>query len=251
MKFQFVRFVSSVTSVLVAGILLVACEKSDNGETSNAPVSGLMAFNLATDKAVGISLSGSPLINQPLSFENYTGNYLNVYSGNRLVQTIDYNTGSPLDSTSFNFEPQKYYSLFVAGTGGHYRNVIVNDNFDSLSVSAGQAYIRYVNAIPDSVAPTVSVVTNGDNVIDNNASFGAVSDFKAITAGDVSIKVSNGSTINKDRTITLEQQKVYTVLLAGVPGSTGNDSLQIRFIENGTLQQKAQKASSASSEATK
>ena len=65
------------------------------------------------------------------------------------------------------------------------------------------------------------------------------------------IKVSNGSTINKDRTITLEQQKVYTVLLAGVPGSTGNDSLQIRFIENGTLQQKAQKASSASSEATK
>lgn len=251
MKFQFVRFASSVTSVLVAGILLVACEKSNNGDASNAPVSGLMAFNLATDKAVGINISGSSLLTQPLSFANYTGNYLSVYSGNRVVQTFDYNTRNSLDSTSFSFEPQKYYSLFVAGTNGHYRNVIVDDNFDSLSISAGQSYIRYVNAIADSVAPTVSIVTNGDNVVNNNVSFGAVSDFKAITAGNVSIRVSNGGMINKDRTITLEQQKVYTVLLAGVPESTSNDSLQIRFIENGTLQQKAEKATNASSEGTK
>ena len=247
MKFQFFRVVSLMTSVVVAGILLVACKKSDNVDSSAAPVSGLMAFNLATDRAVGINLSGSSLMSQPLAFEQYTGNYLNVYSGNRLVQTVDYNTGNSLDSTSFTFEPQKYYSLFVTGAGGHYRNIIVNDNFDSLSVSADQAYIRYVNAVADSVAPTVSI---GENMTDDNVNFGAVSDFRAIAPGNVSIRLSNGNTINKERTITLEKQKAYTVLLAGVPGSTANDSLQIRFIENGALQQKAQKASSASSEAT-
>jgi hypothetical protein len=170
-----------------------------------------------------------------------------VYPGNRLVESVDYASGNALDSSSYNFEPNKYYSLFVTGNSGNYRNVIVRDNFDSLSISSGQAYVRYVNAIPDSSAPNVSIVANGENVINSNASFGSVSDFQAVTPGDVTIQVNNGSTINKSRTINIEQQKAYTVLVAGITGSTGNDSLQIRFIENGTLQQKAQKASYASS----
>jgi len=247
MKSLFARFILPVTGIVMAGLLFVACNKSDNAGISNMPVSGLMAFNLSPDKAVGVTLSGNSLLNQPLSFGSYTGSYLNVYPGNRLVESVDYASGNALDSSSYNFEPNKYYSLFVTGNSGNYRNVIVRDNFDSLSISSGQAYVRYVNAIPDSSAPNLSIVANGENVINSNASFGSVSDFKAVTPGDVTIQVNNGSTINKSRTINIEQQKAYTVLVAGITGSTGNDSLQIRFIENGTLQQKAQKASSASS----
>lgn len=201
-----------------------------------------MAFNLATDKAVSITLSGNPVTNLPLSFTSYTGNYLNIYSGSRLVQSFDYNSNNSLDSSTYNFEPQKFYSLFVTGTNGHYKNVIVNDNYDSLNTT--QAYIRYVNAIPDSSSPNVTITSNGDNVINSAASFATVSNFTAVTPGLVNIQVNNGGTINKSRTITLEQQKAYTVLLAGNPGSTGNDSLQIRFIVNGTLSEKAQKTSS-------
>jgi hypothetical protein len=210
---------------------------------NNAPVSGLMAFNLATDKAATITLSGSPITNVPLSFGSYTGNYLNIYSGNRLVQSYDYNSNTPLDSVTYTFEPQKYYSLFVAGSGGHYRNIVVNDNFDSLSTS--KTYVRYVNAIADSSSPTVTISANESNVTSKSAAFGSVSNFSAVSPGNVTIQVSNGGNINKSRTISLEQQKVYTVLLAGRPGSTGNDSLQIKYVENGTLTQKAQKTSSA------
>ena len=240
MKSSFVRSVSSAISVLAVSIFFIACKKSDN-TTTNPPVSGLMAFNLATDKAVSITLSGNSITNLPLSFTSYTGTYLNVYSGNRLVQSFDYNSGNTIDSSSFNFEPQKYYSLFVTGTNGHYHNVIANDNFDSLAT--GQADIRYINAIPDSSSPSVSITANGNNVVNNNASFGSVSNFAAVVAGDVTIQVNNGGTINKTRTRALEPQKEYTVLLAGIPGSTGNDSLQIRYVVNGTLQQKAQKTS--------
>ncbi len=241
MKSRLFRYVLPVAFVFFAGILFVACDKNNDNNNNNTSVSGLMAFNLAPDKAVSITLSGNPITNLPLSFTSYTGNYLNIYSGPRLVQSFDYNSNSSIDSSNYNFEPQKYYSLFVIGNNGSYKNVIVNDNFDSLNTT--QAYIRYVNAIPDSSSPMVTITANGDEVVNNNATFTSVSDFTAVAPGDVNIQVNNGNTINKSRTITLEQQKAYTVLLAGVPGSTGSDSLQIRFVVNGTLQQNAHKAS--------
>lgn len=244
MKSSFVRSVMSVASLFVIMIFAGACNKSDNN-TPNTPVSGLMAFNLAPDKTVSVALSGNPLTNAPLAFASYTGNYLSVFSGSRNVQSFDNMSGSFLDSANFTFEPDKYYSLFVTGVSGHYHNVIVNDVFDT--VATGQALVRYINAIPDSSASTVTIVSNGENVVNNSASFGSVSSFAPVAAGDVSVQVNNGGTINKNRTITLEPQKAYTVLLAGVPGSTAEDSLQIRFIVNGSLQQKAQKSSSASS----
>ena len=244
MKPLFVRRVLFMTSAFTLSILLFACNKSINSmNNNNAPVSGLMAFNLATDKAATIIVGGSSITNAPLTFESYTGNYLNVYSGNKLVQSYDYNSNTPLDSVSYTFEPQKYYSMFVVGSNGHYHNIIVNDNFDSLSPS--QTYVRYVNAIADSSAPTVTISSSGDNTTSNSAAFGSVSNFSAVSPGNVTVQVSNGGNINKSRTISLDQQKVYTVLLAGTPGSTGNDSLQIKYIENGTLTQKAQKSSSA------
>ncbi len=242
MKSRFFRYALPITCVLFAGLLFVSCDKNNNSDNNNGPVSGLMAFNLAPDKAVGINLSGNPITSSPLSFTSYTGNYLNIYSGNRLVQTYDYSSNTPIDSSTYNFEQQKYYSLFVVGNNGSYKNVIVNDNFDSLN-DASQAYVRYVNAISDSSSPAVTITANGDEVANNNASYASVSDFTAVTPGDVTIQVNNGGTINASRTITLEQQKAYTVLLAGVPGSTGNDSLQIRYIANGTLQQSARKVS--------
>jgi hypothetical protein len=242
MNSRFVRYALAVTFILLSGFLFVSCDKNDNVDNNNSPVSGLMAFNLSPDKAVSITLSGNPITNSPLSFTSYTGSYLSIYSGNRLVQTFDYNSNTPIDSSTYNFEPQKYYSLFVIGRDGLYKNLIVNDNFDSLNNSS-QAYIRYVNAIADSSSPTVTVVANSDEVVNSNVPYASVSDFTAVTPGDVTIQVNNGGTINTSRTITLQQQKAYTVLLAGVPGSTGNDSLQIRYIENGTLQQSAHKVS--------
>lgn len=60
MKPLFIRGKLSVISVFAVSILFLACNKSDNNVSNNAPVSGLMAFNLATDKAVTVTLSGNP-----------------------------------------------------------------------------------------------------------------------------------------------------------------------------------------------
>lgn len=249
MKFKFSsmrRGVLAVGSALMLGLAISACNKDHNNDDVNVPLAGVMAFNLAPDVSnAGVALSGNNL-GSSLPFGSYTGGYLGVYPGDRPVESYNAASGGRLASGSYNFEDSAYYSIFVVGANSNYRNVIVEDKFDELSSSTGQAYIRYINAIADSSHPTVSITSGGSSVVNDNAAFASVSEFKAVNAGDVTIDVSNGGNIDADRTITLESRKVYTVLISGVPGSTGADNVQIKYITNGQLDETAARQSSAS-----
>jgi hypothetical protein len=225
--------------LITIAVFLAACSKFDNEDTSTVPVAGLMAFNLAPDKAaIGITLSNNNLLNAPLAYTNYTGTYQRIYAGNRAVESFDVITDTTIAGNDFNFETNKYYSLFVAGANGNYTNIISHDNFDSLGSASGKAYIRYINAIPDSTKPTVTITANGNNMFNSPAGFTAVSEYAAADPGQLSIAVKNNTNIDASRTITVEQGKVYTVLLAGIPGATDTTkSVQIKYILNGSLSQ--------------
>lgn len=228
------------SGLLAVAILFSACSKFDDDDNANTPVAGLMSFNLAPDQAaVGIALGGNNLTNSPLAYTNYSGTYQLVFPGNREVESYDHVKDSTISTIEYNFIADKYYSLFVVGANGEYKNVIANDNYDSLTSTAGKAYVRYINAIPDSSKPAVTFTANGSSVINDNASFTDVSDFKEVNTGDIEVKVSNSSTINATRTITLEQGKVYTVLLTGIPGQTdATKAVQIKYITNGSVSAK-------------
>lgn len=230
------RILLVTLSVASAAIIFTGCLK-DKNDNPTVPVSGLMAFNLARDQnSIGFALSGSPISNTPLAFTNYTGGYLGIYTGPRSVEAYEFYTGNTLATANAEFRDSLYYSAFLVGANGTYQTVITHDAFDSLDASTGQAFIRYINAIPDSSRPTVTVSAGGSNVINEQAAFTKVNGFTAATPGSATIRVSNGGSISKERTITTEARKLYTVLLLGNPGS-GNaaDSVQIRFVENGTL----------------
>jgi hypothetical protein len=240
----------AVGSLLLLGIAFSACNKSNN-DNPDVPVAGLMAVNLAPDvSAVSMTLSGN-LFSNPLAYNTYTGGYLAIYPGSRVVGSYDYNGGAELDAVNFDFEADKYYSAFVVGADTGYRNVVVRDNFDSLSATAGKAVIRYINAIPDASSPNVTIASNGSNVVNENAQFASVSEFKEVNSGDVAITVSNGGSINANRTITLEERKVYTVLLSGLPTGTGDQAVQIKFITNGTLDENTARQSSSAARSAK
>ena len=239
------NFFSSIRMPLVAAtclvlvtVLFAACSKfNDDDNNNNTPVSGLMAFNLAPDKSsIGIALSGSNLTNAPLAYTNFTGTYQRIYTGSREVESYDNTSDSTISTVNYNFEADKYYSLFVAGANGVYTNIITHDNFDSLSSASGKAYVRYINAIPDSTKPTVTITANGNNVINAPAAFSSVSDFTAADPGELTVTVKNNSTIDANRIISLEQGKAYTVLLVGIPGATDTaKTVQIKYILNGSL----------------
>ena len=231
------RGIVPVFAIAASGVLFTACLKNKDNN-SNIPAAGLMAFNLAPDQqSVVITLSGNTLTASPLGFNNYTGYYQNIYPGNRPIAAFDYPNNTPLATASFNFEQNKYYSVFVTGANNSYKNIISIDNFDSLSSTSGNSYIRYINAITDSVnTPTVTIAAGGNNVVNENAAYDSVSEFKAVAPGQVTITVKNNNGIDINRTITVDQKKIYTVLLSGIPGSADDSKkVQIKFIQNGTL----------------
>lgn len=222
--------------ILVVGLttILVACKK-DNTD-NNPQVAGLMAFHLASDQStVGLTLSGNTLPGSPYSYMGYTGYYANIFPGTRSIES--YGAGStPLLSSSYTFTAGEYYSLFVVGANGVYRHIVVEDDFDSLSATAGRSYIRYINAIPDSAMATVTIGEPGGS-LDFTSSFGEVSDFQSVTAGSVTIGISANAVQDTTRTITLEEKKVYTILLTGRRDATNEEEkVQIRFVENGRLE---------------
>ena len=240
MKKKFGSFRSTLLtagSIFLLAILFSACKK-DSDINNNTAAAGLMGFNLAPDKAsIGLALSGSSLTNVPLNFTSYTGLYQTIFPGSREVAAYDFGSSTAFATTTQNFEAKKYYSVFTIGNNGTYANLVVEDKLDTLSAAAGQAYVRYVNAIPDSTKPAVTLTASGTDVSNSNAAYASVSEFLGVNPGDIMIKVANGSNISASRTITLEKNKVYTVLLVGVPGATDTaKQVQIKFISNGTIQ---------------
>lgn len=222
--------------LLFSAIAFSACKKDD---TPSTPTSGLMAFNLIPDStgSVVFVLDNNSITNAPLTYTNFTGAYLPIYSGMRTLGLYEAsNPDSALGSATFNFEPKKYYSAFGIGANGNYQNLITNDELDSLPSSTGNAFVRYINAIPDSSHPVVTISSNGTDEIKENAPFGKVSDFTQIAPGDISMNVSNDSTISTSRTIPVQKDGVYTVLIMGMPGAADTTrAVQIKYIVNGTI----------------
>ncbi len=214
--------------------IFAACKK-DTPDYVRTPAAGLMAFNMAPDQpAVAFALSGNTLGNSLLGFTNFTGVYLPVFIGNREVRAFDFSTGNTLAITPGVFADSMYYSVLLVGNAGKYENLLVNDKLDSLTTVPGKAWVRYINAVPDSVStPTISI---GENNINETAAYKMVSSFKLVDAGTVNTSISNGGNISATRLLTLSEYKVYTVLFAGLPGATDtNKQVQVRFIENGTV----------------
>ncbi|MCG2617520.1 DUF4397 domain-containing protein [Terrimonas sp. NA20] len=240
MKSVFSNFRSGILTIALAAVaatIFVSCSKNNDGDGQTQPAAGLLAVNLAPDQsALVLTLNGNSLTNFPLPYTNFTGGYLPVFPGSRTLDAYSSNSTSsqPLASTTAALDVEKYYSAFTIGAGNKYRNVIVQDNFDSLNAN-GNAYIRFVNAIIDSVQlPVVVIRANGTDVVNRQAPYASVSDFVAVTPGSVLIDVNNNAGVDADRTLTLEQNKVYTVLLTGLPGTTPSGEM-IKFITNGTV----------------
>lgn len=226
----------------IAAIGLIAfasCKKNDNN-APETPVAGLMAFNMVPDKqGIAITLSGNNITNQPLAFTSYTGGYLPVFTGDRQAVVYDALSGNQLSAATTNFAQDKYYSLFAVGYGNFYKSFISNDGIDSLSGATGKAYVRYVNGVADSVSQSsVKISKDGTTVTQEAGGLGKIANFAAVDPGEITVELSSteNAGITASRNITVEQKKVYTILLVGVPGATDDSQkVQIRFIENGTL----------------
>lgn len=228
----------SITSIAFLVLVFTACNKVDTPQNNpRIPAAGLMAFNMTTDKSeVGITLSGNNFISTPLGFASYTGAYVPVFLGVREVRSFDGSTGSTLAIANQDFKDSAYYSLFITGANGNYQNLLIKDPLDSLPTTTGHAFVRYINAVPDSSKPIVTITANGTDLVNTSASYAALSNFTSVAPGDITVAINSGLSIAATRLITVEKDKVYTILLVGTPGSADPvKAVQVKYVLNGRL----------------
>lgn len=225
-------------SILSLSILFTACKKKDR-DIQQPDAAGIMAFNLSPDQnAVGFKIEGRIFTQNPLAFGNYTATYRAIYTGNRTVQAFNYVNGVILDTAAANFENNKYYSSFLFGKNGTYKEVIVQDKIDSLPYSTNKAYVRMVNgySLPN-FTPSIRYTLNDSTEIYNQPlSYTTASSFLEVPAGEVNIEARSGAEVKSSRKINFEVNKVYTLLLIDNVSADSLANPEIKFIVNGFIQ---------------
>lgn len=221
----------SLIALAFAAVLFVSCSKNNDNDFDSPPSAQLMLFNLAPDKpAVGFTISGNQLGNAPLNYTGYSGVYLPIYTGSRELRSFDFNNGATIAARTDTYADSSYYSAFLLGAAGDYRNLVVQDDYTNVVPVSGKAWVRYINAVPDTITrPDVTIAGTTEGAV-----YGSVSDFVQVDAGSVDVAITSG-TFNTSRTITLAENRIYTVLFVGLPGATDPAlAVQARFIENGS-----------------
>ncbi|SIT25249.1 protein of unknown function [Filimonas lacunae] len=231
-----VRNVMMTGCVLIAAGAVMSCSKSSDYNGNQGSVSAAIAvFNLSDQSGVNISLGGSVLYNTSLVYPSYM-DYQAIRPGTYTVRSFVASSNTTLAESSFNFDTANYHTVVIAGANNNYKNITVRDNFDNLSGTNGKAYVRFINAVPDSTQPTVTI-SGGTSPISFVSGFGISSDFKEVTPGDITIKADNGATINASSVLAAQATGVYTAVVMGFPGSTDTaKAVKVKFILNGRLQ---------------
>lgn len=229
----------SATALLVgffmaSAILFSSCKK-DN--PVHVPAAGLMVFNLVPDQqGIDVTADNNRLFNTPLSYFNYSGNYLPLYTGNRTLQSYAVGNTTTLTTNTATLADSAYYSLFIMGTDGAYKGVLVEDKLDSLPVSTGNAFVRYVNGITGEDDHGVTIEKGSEQIFAGTNKLGFVSSFKEVTPGDISVSVSSEGSEPVTRDIPVVKDGIYTILISGVPNDTDTSkSIKIKYIQNGVI----------------
>jgi hypothetical protein len=233
-----------VSVTLIAGYLLNSCKKNDTDTSTppNSQYARIMAFNLAPDEpSIGFSASGNFLTSAAVGFGDYTGDYKNVNIGEMEINTFEFaSPSSPISSLQAKLDINRFYSVFFVGVGSNHKSLFVRDYLDTLSGDAGKAYVRYINAITDSLTDVNINITGGaTNYVDENAAYGKVSDFKGVNPGEISIAIKSNNGIDTSKTLSVDLKRVYTILLTGTPGSV-SAPVDIKYIINGRVKDPVQ-----------
>ena len=210
---------------------LASCQK-ENPSYEYIPSSGVMAYNLAPDLPAVAFTVGTVPISGALNFSGHTANYVPVTTGEKLWGAMNLNSGAMISSQNSTFNENEKYSAFLVGYNGVYKTVLSVDQAGVEGRINGKAWVRYINAIADSSsAMNVSIAGQAESAV-----YGTVSEYRPLDAGLVTVGISSTNQFDVSQTLTLEQDKLYTVLFVGNPAAN-SDQLrpQARLVMNGKL----------------
>ncbi len=205
----------SIVLGLAVAILLFLTSCMDDQDTP-APIehAHVSLYHTSPDtEGIDIRVSTGQINNEPFEFKDYSF-YLNFYPGKRNMKFIEANTGViALIDTTFTFEIDHNYTVFVANTSNNLEAVLFEDDFpDKVD---GKAMVRFIHMSPD--APAVKVLADEDELFDATG-FKSGSEFAAVDAGRVTFEFMEANLFNtviQLPEVQLTDGAYYNILLTG------------------------------------
>ena len=194
--------------------LFVSCEKN-NEVTPPQAVAYVSLYQASPDAPeLDISVDNRQINTYPFDYAENTG-YLRFYTGDRNLKFGPYDANNVAIDTTFNFEDNMAYSVFIVDEYPNIEAIKLDDN--APEPATGNAMVRFINLSPDT--PALDLISTGDsNPMFTDQSFKESSDFMEVSAKDYDFEVNtseNDNMVLNVPDINIQPGWYYTILVRG------------------------------------
>ena len=218
-----------------------ACKKNDNpGPTTGPTAKALFTNATLHESSLDVQVNDTAQSGATsLTFLSSKG-YMNVRAGNVKIGFVRTNGQGEIASTNASFTTGSTYSVFAVGNGtttAPSSIIVVTD--DLTAPSSNMAKVRFANLSVEpnfviSAALTAKTGSIGTQKVDSNLTMNKVGSFISVASGKYDITLADPNTL---KSVTLNDQtltsgKIYTIVLTGEDGATGNSALKPTIINN-------------------
>lgn len=228
---KIIKTIFKLLPIFILSIALFSC--SDNSDLELEGTTKLMIVNASPDAGAIDFYLDDVRVDSALSIL-YTNNsgYISTNAGDQKADVKTSLTSETILTQQVFFQPNKSYSLFVAGRAST-DSVIYVATEDNLTAPTGnRAKIRFINLSPSTLAYDVFSV---DKNLFSNATYKSASTFQEVNASSYILQLrASGTTENiLSRTINIEPGGIYTIWLKGFRGIlAGDTALGIELLRN-------------------
>ncbi len=202
-----------VGSCLILTIGLIGCLKNEKIEPQK--LAGVSIYHSSPDAPdMNIIIDNEVITSQAFKYKNYS-NYIDVKEGDHRIRFNRFNNGVALLDSTFSFEVNKSYSLYIVNTLAKIELWMREDG--TYLQASGNGRVRCLNLSPD--APKIDVRwTSESSPLFSGLTFKQASDFKEVPINTYSLEVKMIG--GKERTVTLNNIEIkeggfYTILIEG------------------------------------
>lgn len=220
------RLFLTLSGMAMGVVAFSSCLKDDTGPSQISATAALNA--VPGSEGLDIGLDNNQL-NDRYWGEDFVYTdvlpYKNAYPGSRLVRVFDPGTpnAEPLTYETVNFQPGKFYTLYVVGDDE--LQIVVTED-DLTAPGEGNAKIRFMQLSPDAPALDIRESTGGD-VRAEDLKFMDVGDFFTVEADEpyvFDVTEAGSNEVIHSIDLTPESNTIYTIWIKGLfDNSEDND----------------------------
>lgn len=236
MRISGIRFMPVFIAILaISAVILTSCgdDSSTTGSSSALPKLRVLHLSQA-NAAVDVEVDDSVIVNGLTYGE--ASPYREYSPGSRIIKV----TPSALDTPvyledSIDLETDLEYTVFLINNAGAVEEI---HSADDRTTIVDQAKIRFVHAIPDGAAYDIKFDSGFGGAVTQfgNVGFHDITDYHQINGTDYGIVVSPTGVIDTLLAydpITIENEKVYTIVAYGTVDAGDTWPINIRVFEDG------------------